>query len=145
MKTFKRVLSRVTIYIIRLLYSLINRDFVRPMKLTREEELYSYLEENKKRLQYLMYQKNTSAIVDIKTMKEIEKYNEELKEALNLTGNQYIYRRPLWVSGKMKKFLKNDIDYKEDAYKKSMADIEEMEVAFQELQERLRNKKIKPD
>jgi len=145
MKTIKSVLSKISIYIIRILYSLVNKDFVRPMELTREEALYSFLEENKKRLQYLMYQKNNSSITDIKTIKEMEKYNEELKEALDLYGNRYNYRRPLWISTRMKKFLKNDESDKIEAYKKHKADIKELDEAFQELQERLRNKKIKTE
>ena len=140
MKTFKTILSNILIYIVRIGYSLINRDFIKPMELTKEEALYSFLEENKKRIQYLMYQKNTSSITDIKTIKEMEKYNEELKEALNLYGNQYNYRKPLWISSKMKKFLKNDEEYKKEAYKKSKTDIAELDEAFQELQMRLRTK-----
>ena len=143
MKTIKIIISTIKTYILRLLFALVNRDFNRPMKLTKEESLYSFLEENKKRIQYLMYQKNNSSITDIKTIKEMEKYNEELKEALDLHGNRYNYRRPLWVSSKMKNFLKKDEADKVKAYEKHKTDMKELDEAFQELQERLRNKKIK--
>jgi len=45
----------------------------------------------------------------------------------------------------MKKFLKNDESDKIEAYKKHKTDIKELDEAFQKLQERLRNKKIKTE
>tara|TARA_R110000796_G_scaffold58413_4_gene134847 strand:+ start:6022 stop:6489 length:468 start_codon:yes stop_codon:yes gene_type:complete len=149
MKTIKIILSTIKTYIVRFLFSLVNRDYNRPIKLTKEEELYSFLEENKNRLQYLMYQRSFSnGVVDPKDAAEMRNYNEDLKEKLKLEDRKYKYIRPLWISAKMKKFLKNDEQLKNDAFKNSEQEIENISKEFQELQEGIRvrkDDKIKED
>jgi hypothetical protein len=114
----RKILTKIKDYFIRLFRAILNMDYrinYGDIILSKEEEFYYFLENNKKRIKYLMEFNNGTKSF---THNSVNEENFELKKHLGIDKQEKLVKkarfRPIRISKKLANFLNKEKDLKEE-------------------------------
>ena len=118
----KKIFEKIKDYVVRVFNALLNRDYY--ISLTKEEEFYYFLEQNKERIQHLMEfndkrydgkSKIIESYTDINGIETIRIKTDLIPEKLKKVTPNYRFR-PKKISKSLKKYLKKNEELIDDSY-----------------------------